>query len=785
MLATKKELGAIVLFVLITLTSSLPYQRAKRSIIKDYFNPLTYPTDPIQFKKGDDGKYHLSQSIDSNVDYATAHGIDASNEIMDIAFGEEPKKELEKEGIDEVLITENDKAKKTLESEEKDKLDILSKTEVIDKINPDVISEEMEKKTEDKELKSAAKSDIPIDSKWSLVPKPDGKDDKPFRSDDIPEEYLPEPPTVPGKKEGDGKLGIGQIPHLYPVLIPPRMPMFIPKHFLLRISSPVPVPPAVHVSDRLPLPDADVVEESAETAVIENVAPGGPMVIKEGRKFVSNHFVHPLRIALSLPFMPVGKVLTEAVDGNKLKGQVKSEIVNINGKKVLLQRKVLKSIADDPSHLHVSVMSIQPLEDVNPEILKELEKEQETEHEFYEKEMKHEKEEDLEEDARKEIFLEDSEKMDGSSIAKESPFDPELLELEKSEAEAKKEVAVEVIPPTPEAEKTIKHEEEKKIKEVEAEDEAVENSEEDSSMEEFGPKKDEVDEMEVKKEDIDIALAEEEKQNKDDIDKENKKEDEIVGAKNLFHLINQRKSKDAGVDGIITEVEPNESAFKIESQIKDKEVAESKTVEVEVKPIELDAEDKTTNEEEKMILEDKKDVLDVHRVIDNEEKITEEEEKLISEDKDVIEVHTAVDMEEKKTEEEELIKEVREAQGTTDSEEKITQEKEKINSEEKHVLDGNDAIDAEKKDTKEIDDKILEHSEEKFKNKDFDLTKAEGAIFFGSDEAHFWLNGYVNKQNCRIWSEANPQVYIETPLHPEKLTVWCALWAGGILLQKR
>ncbi|GFT26738.1 transposable element Tc3 transposase [Trichonephila clavipes] len=50
-----------------------------------------------------------------------------------------------------------------------------------------------------------------------------------------------------------------------------------------------------------------------------------------------------------------------------------------------------------------------------------------------------------------------------------------------------------------------------------------------------------------------------------------------------------------------------------------------------------------------------------------------------------------------------------------------------------------------------------------------------------SDETHFWLNGYVNKQNCRIWSEANPQVYVKTPLHPEKLTVWCALWAGGII----
>ncbi|GFX94714.1 DUF4817 domain-containing protein [Trichonephila clavipes] len=49
------------------------------------------------------------------------------------------------------------------------------------------------------------------------------------------------------------------------------------------------------------------------------------------------------------------------------------------------------------------------------------------------------------------------------------------------------------------------------------------------------------------------------------------------------------------------------------------------------------------------------------------------------------------------------------------------------------------------------------------------------------DEAHFWLNGYVNKQNCHIWSEANPQVYVETPLHPEKLTVWCTLWAGGII----
>jgi len=26
-----------------------------------------------------------------------------------------------------------------------------------------------------------------------------------------------------------------------------------------------------------------------------------------------------------------------------------------------------------------------------------------------------------------------------------------------------------------------------------------------------------------------------------------------------------------------------------------------------------------------------------------------------------------------------------------------------------------------------------------------------------SDEVHFWMNGYVNKQNCRIWDDINPR----------------------------
>ncbi|CAH2000968.1 unnamed protein product [Acanthoscelides obtectus] len=47
--------------------------------------------------------------------------------------------------------------------------------------------------------------------------------------------------------------------------------------------------------------------------------------------------------------------------------------------------------------------------------------------------------------------------------------------------------------------------------------------------------------------------------------------------------------------------------------------------------------------------------------------------------------------------------------------------------------------------------------------------------------AHFWLNGYVNKQNCRIWSEDQPEALQELPMHPEKITVWCGLQAGGII----
>ena len=50
-----------------------------------------------------------------------------------------------------------------------------------------------------------------------------------------------------------------------------------------------------------------------------------------------------------------------------------------------------------------------------------------------------------------------------------------------------------------------------------------------------------------------------------------------------------------------------------------------------------------------------------------------------------------------------------------------------------------------------------------------------------SDEAHFHLNGQVNRQNCRFWGKAPPDEVLQRPLHSPKVTVWCALSGQGIV----
>ena len=50
----------------------------------------------------------------------------------------------------------------------------------------------------------------------------------------------------------------------------------------------------------------------------------------------------------------------------------------------------------------------------------------------------------------------------------------------------------------------------------------------------------------------------------------------------------------------------------------------------------------------------------------------------------------------------------------------------------------------------------------------------ENKIVF-SDEAHFSLNGYVNKLNDWFWGTENSNIFISKSVHPEKVTLWAAL----------
>jgi len=49
------------------------------------------------------------------------------------------------------------------------------------------------------------------------------------------------------------------------------------------------------------------------------------------------------------------------------------------------------------------------------------------------------------------------------------------------------------------------------------------------------------------------------------------------------------------------------------------------------------------------------------------------------------------------------------------------------------------------------------------------------------DEAHFHLNGHVNKQNCHYWSTTNSKRKHQKLLHLPKVTVWAAMSARGII----
>jgi hypothetical protein len=55
------------------------------------------------------------------------------------------------------------------------------------------------------------------------------------------------------------------------------------------------------------------------------------------------------------------------------------------------------------------------------------------------------------------------------------------------------------------------------------------------------------------------------------------------------------------------------------------------------------------------------------------------------------------------------------------------------------------------------------------------LEENKAAVVVISDEAHFHLNGSVNKQNYRYWAMENPRELHQRPLYSPKVTVWCAV----------
>ena len=57
---------------------------------------------------------------------------------------------------------------------------------------------------------------------------------------------------------------------------------------------------------------------------------------------------------------------------------------------------------------------------------------------------------------------------------------------------------------------------------------------------------------------------------------------------------------------------------------------------------------------------------------------------------------------------------------------------------------------------------------------------AKKEILF-SDEAHFDLGGYVNKQNCRIWGTESPYAYIEKSTHSKRVAVWGRFWSRRLI----
>jgi hypothetical protein len=58
---------------------------------------------------------------------------------------------------------------------------------------------------------------------------------------------------------------------------------------------------------------------------------------------------------------------------------------------------------------------------------------------------------------------------------------------------------------------------------------------------------------------------------------------------------------------------------------------------------------------------------------------------------------------------------------------------------------------------------------------------SDDVVILMTDEAHFYLPGYVNKQNFQYWAEENPHQLHQQPLHNAHVTVWCEAENLGVI----
>lgn len=336
--------GEICVFILLAtnlLASSRPHAKSKRSIVKDYLNPLTYQTAEIQFEKGEDGKYH-PHMIDSKVEYALSQNLADLNAIKKKAVEtedskDEKQKEMAKDILEEELgkveVASDIAAKLQVEDTAKGKTKVITGffsetptdgfgSEADPKVKSESEVKEIDKKSDEKG-KSRYSLVKKEDHKLQFLPKPDGKDDQPYEMEATPLENLhPKFPLAEEEEKkretGAGKLIIGQIPFFGSLPFFGSSSVFLPdRSFSFGVLSRLPLPPALAVQDRLPMQDAEVMEEGSETALVENVDPVSGMV-KGERRTVAHRFSGPFGPDFTLPLGTMKKSLKELMGKFKM-----------------------------------------------------------------------------------------------------------------------------------------------------------------------------------------------------------------------------------------------------------------------------------------------------------------------------------------------------------------------------------------------------------------------------------------------------------------------------------